>query len=308
MANDYSKKISTKKNNQPTVSRTKLVLSQPAAVRVKTAPRQVAPPRKKSVALNNFNRQSIRAKGRRKKQSGSSRFSGGAGSLVFLLLIIIIIAVIAWGAYSFVGQRQSWLTNQPATDKNYDNYQIPLGIDVSQPASDPTADWLEFDYFAENSTLIPVATSTSTSTSTPTFTPALPLMSFKYPANLTLSSSTNNTLVTLSGLASSTEITVELVDYNQGLDNYLATLDKQAQTAWKGKKSMEVLGQSLVILDNISGLSRSEKLLATNLSRQAVYLPISSSTIAVFNLVGENPNEALQQFYNLFLSTVKISQ
>lgn len=195
----------------------------------------------------------------------------GGNGMQALLLIVIIVLLGTGGYYWFTSQ------NKASSDAVYQDYQIPLGVNVPAPVAPPVEPvWQVYQ-------------------------DELAGYSFKYPENWSITASStsgNRQTVVLSGDASTT-ISVVTARTPKPLTQYVSELDILASTAASGKPSLNVEESRDVAVNDVPVIARRQTLLTTGQQELIAYFGIKDYIVSIAVTDAQISTSSLQMYENL---------
>jgi hypothetical protein len=204
--------------------------------------------------------------------------SGGSGAQILVLLIVIVLLGAA-GYYWFTQQ------NKTSSDAVYQDYQIPLGVNVPV-AEEPPVEPMWQKYQNESARY-----------------------SFEYPQDWSVTASStsgNRQTVVLTGSASTT-ISVVTARTPKPLTQYVSELDTIAKTAAAGKPSINIEESRDVAVNDIPVIARRQTLLATGQQELIAYFGIKDYIVSIAVTDAQMTTSSVQMYESLVNSFTLIA-
>ncbi len=203
------------------------------------------------------------------RPSTSSQSTGGGMQIVVLAIVILLLA---GGGYYWFMQKQV-----KQSDAVYQDYQIPLGVNVPAVQEQPAAEvWQKYqDELAQ--------------------------YSFEYPPNWSIATtSTNgNKRVMILGSEASTTISVATTRTPKPLAQYVSELDALAKTAAAGKPSINVAESRDVAVNEVPVIARRQTLLGTGQQELIAYFGIKDYVVSIAVTDTQISTSSLQMYETL---------
>ncbi len=204
--------------------------------------------------------------------------SGGSGAQILVLLVIVVLAGIG-GYYWFTQQ------NKASSDAVYQDYQIPLGVNVPAPEETPTETvWQKYQDESAR-------------------------YSFEYPENWSITATStagNRQTVVLTGDASTT-ISVVTARTPKLLAQYVSELDTLAKTAAAGKPSINIEESREVAVNSVPVIARRQTLLTTGQQELIAYFGIKDYVVSIAVTDAQISTSSVQMYESLVNSFALIA-